>query len=348
MPWFKVDDTLAFHAKVVTAGNAAMGLWVRAGAWCMQQLTDGHVPNHMISVLGSTGQAKALVAAGLWIKVDDGYRFHEWDERQPSRDQVENDRQWNATRMALHRDHELVSAIKDRDGDRCRYCGIQVSWKDRRGPAGATYDHVIPRGPNTLDNIVVACRSCNSRKGQRTPEEAGMNLLPPGSLSQNTSRSDLDTNQIEPESRSRYFQDPDPTRPDPIVISPSGDITSPPPDRPDIDAICEHLADRIHANGSKRPTITAAWREAARLMLDRDQRTPEQVHAAIDWCQDDEFWRSNILSLPKLREQYDRLRLQATRTTRSTDPAADILRREMDAARAHDHTTSTPALQAAP
>jgi len=43
MPWFKVDDTLAFHAKVVAAGNAAMGLWVRAGAHSMQQLTDGFI-----------------------------------------------------------------------------------------------------------------------------------------------------------------------------------------------------------------------------------------------------------------------------------------------------------------
>lgn len=31
MPWFKVDDTLALHGKVVAAGNPAMGLWVRAG-----------------------------------------------------------------------------------------------------------------------------------------------------------------------------------------------------------------------------------------------------------------------------------------------------------------------------
>jgi hypothetical protein len=48
-------------------------------------------------------------------------------------------------------------------------------------------------------------------------------------------------------------------------------------------------------------------------MLDKDGRTEEQVHAAIDWCQDSEFWRGNILSLPKLREKYDQLRLQASR-----------------------------------
>jgi len=83
--------------------------------------------------------------------------------------------------------------------------------------------------------------------------------------------------------------------------------------REDVERVCTHLADRIEGNGSKRPTITKTWRTAARLMLDRDGRTEEQVHGAIDWCQDSDFWRSNVLSMPKLRDKYDTLRLQATR-----------------------------------
>ncbi len=80
-----------------------------------------------------------------------------------------------------------------------------------------------------------------------------------------------------------------------------------------IDRLCTHLADRIEANGSKRPTITKGWRDAARLLMTRDGRTEEQIHRAIDWCQDDAFWRANILSMPTLRKQYDRLRLAAQR-----------------------------------
>lgn len=83
--------------------------------------------------------------------------------------------------------------------------------------------------------------------------------------------------------------------------------------RDDVERICIHLADRIEANGAKRPTIGKSWRDAARLMLDRDGRTEAEVHGAIDWCQSDEFWRANVLSLPKLREKYDQLRLQAQR-----------------------------------
>jgi hypothetical protein len=85
--------------------------------------------------------------------------------------------------------------------------------------------------------------------------------------------------------------------------------------RPDVDRICEHLADRIESNGSKRPIIGKRWREAARLMLDNDRYAEEQIHKAIDWCQNDDFWRSNILSMRKLRDKYETLRLQAARAS---------------------------------
>jgi len=95
--------------------------------------------------------------------------------------------------------------------------------------------------------------------------------------------------------------------------------------RTDVERVCVHLADRIESNGSKRPTITAKWRDSARLLMDRDGRTEDQVHTAIDWCQDDEFWRANILSMPTLRAKYDQLRLAAQRARGAppgTTPAA--------------------------
>lgn len=84
------------------------------------------------------------------------------------------------------------------------------------------------------------------------------------------------------------------------------------PPRPDVDRIVDHLAQRIHASGAN-PKPGKAWYEAARLMLDRDGRPEAEIHQAIDWCQTDVFWRGNILSLPKLREKYDQLKLQAQR-----------------------------------
>lgn len=107
-------------------------------------------------------------------------------------------------------------------------------------------------------------------------------------------------------------------------------------DRPELLALCEHLADRIEANGSRRPRIGKRWITAARLLLDADGRTVDQVHAAIDWSQTDEFWRANVLSMPKLREKYDQLRLAATRAPRSGDRQFDHLRDAYAWAQQHD------------
>lgn len=57
-----------------------------------------------------------------------------------------------------------------RDGHRCAYCGKH---------GADTIDHVYPKGRGGLwawDNCVAACESCNGRKRNRTPEEAGMPL----------------------------------------------------------------------------------------------------------------------------------------------------------------------------
>jgi hypothetical protein len=74
-------------------------------------------------------------------------------------------------------------------------------------------------------------------------------------------------------------------------------------------------------------------------MLDRDERTEDDVHGAIDWCQNDEFWRGNVLSVPKLREKYDQLRLQAQRQQRPTTRAqadGDMFERAMERAVARE------------
>ncbi|WP_341935313.1 hypothetical protein MRBLWO14_000958 [Microbacterium sp. LWO14-1.2] len=92
MVWFKVDDALAFHVKAFVAGNEALGLWVRAGSWSMQQLTDGFVPLGIVLALGGSETSELLVEAQLWEEVEGGYQFHDWAEYQPTREQVQADR----------------------------------------------------------------------------------------------------------------------------------------------------------------------------------------------------------------------------------------------------------------
>lgn len=93
MPWFYVEDTFAFHPKTVAAGNSAVGLWTRAGAWAMQTLTDGAVPAAMANTLGSKKEISALVDTGLWIPEGKNFAFHQWAARQKSRVEVEESRE---------------------------------------------------------------------------------------------------------------------------------------------------------------------------------------------------------------------------------------------------------------
>lgn len=93
------------------------------------------------------------------------------------------------------------------------------------------------------------------------------------------------------------------------------------PSRPEVEHLCTLLADLVEANGAKRPTVTKRWRDAARLMIDRDGHSVEQIEWLIRWSQRDEFWRANILSMPKFREKFDQLRLKATREHANRRPS---------------------------
>jgi 5-methylcytosine-specific restriction endonuclease McrA len=60
-----------------------------------------------------------------------------------------------------------------RDRNTCQFCGEQFSSGE------LTLDHVMPRsrgGPSSWENLVACCYQCNNRKGDRTPEEAGIRL----------------------------------------------------------------------------------------------------------------------------------------------------------------------------
>lgn len=64
--------------------------------------------------------------------------------------------------------------VMTRDHFSCQYCG------NRFKGSQLNYDHVVPRakgGRTVWDNIVSACYACNSKKANRTPQEAGMPLL---------------------------------------------------------------------------------------------------------------------------------------------------------------------------
>jgi len=64
--------------------------------------------------------------------------------------------------------------VYKRDKYVCQYCGKKHS------PSNLNIDHVMPKsrgGKTVWTNVTTSCVNCNSKKGNRTPEESGMSLI---------------------------------------------------------------------------------------------------------------------------------------------------------------------------
>ncbi len=82
----------------------------------------------------------------------------------------------NYARVPKRRPRLNARNIRLRDGNRCQYTGRQLA------PGEGNIDHIVPRsrgGRDSWETCVWSCREINSRKGDRLPDEAGLQLLRP-------------------------------------------------------------------------------------------------------------------------------------------------------------------------
>lgn len=80
----------------------------------------------------------------------------------------------NYARVPRRRPTLNARSIRERDGHRCQYTGRVLR------PDEGNLDHVVPRSRGGIDaweNLVWAAREVNTRKGNRLPHEAGLQLL---------------------------------------------------------------------------------------------------------------------------------------------------------------------------
>jgi hypothetical protein len=135
MTWFKVDDKLHDHRKARNAGCHAMGLWLMAGSWSADNLTDGFVPVDIAERWDRKNfrrLAARLVEVGLWheatVDGEKGWQFHQWNEdgRQPTAEKVKKERAEAAERQRRARE----AAKKKRDAEAARDAVTDLSHRD--------------------------------------------------------------------------------------------------------------------------------------------------------------------------------------------------------------------------
>ena len=126
MPWGRMDDKFHRHQKVRAlrrdkAGREALGVWVFWWSWCLDdaELT-GFVPRDELSP-ADLKAAEVLVRVDLWDKVEGGFRFHNFQKWNPTRDQVEAKREADRKRISAKREGNRENVARDIDATRTRH-----------------------------------------------------------------------------------------------------------------------------------------------------------------------------------------------------------------------------------
>ena len=106
VPWIRLDDEIVHHPKFVTVGPVAGWVWLCGQSYCARFLTDGFIPFGALATAFPSGDRDVLIeqavnrleSAGLWERVERGWQVHDYLHYQPSRQDVE--RQRNQKRKA--------------------------------------------------------------------------------------------------------------------------------------------------------------------------------------------------------------------------------------------------------
>jgi len=206
MAWIELHQSLPTHRKTLILADlldivpvTAMGRIVALWLWALDNAPDGELGAIPVRTLGQAVGwtddpdvlVNALIKAGFLDRIgDDRLVIHDWydytGKLMGAREALARKR--SSMRQAYQ--NGTIQAVRERDGDYCRYCGAKVDWADRNGRLGGTYDHVDPTDAPVVANLVVCCRSCNSAKKKQTAQEAGLRLRPAPSHDSITSRSD--------------------------------------------------------------------------------------------------------------------------------------------------------------
>lgn len=182
--WWRAQNNCVDNAKLIRLGDRAFRSWFNL--MCLASEGGGVLPDIgtvAIKLRMTESRAAAalaeLVNAKLFDRREDGrFEPHEWGQWQFLSDATGAERvqRYRDRRKALgmkpNTDYSIFYAsLAARDGAVCVYC---VETKKR-----LVVDHMTPiiaGGTDDIDNLCLACKTCNSGKAGRTPEQAFMTI----------------------------------------------------------------------------------------------------------------------------------------------------------------------------
>lgn len=184
MAWLRTSDTAGNHPVVLAplvdpTPPPAMDayLWVNALFGFVSRCATaaaGYNRSYVVSdaTAASMGgpawrvAAEAAERAGYWTRhADSGWLIRD-DPEHFVHIRTAEEIDWERARKADSANPKLTVPVRLRDGDGCRYCGDIVRWGDPRSGRGGTYDHRVPgQQAQTPEDLRVACRSCNTIRG---------------------------------------------------------------------------------------------------------------------------------------------------------------------------------------
>jgi hypothetical protein len=102
--WLKLSVDLPDHPKVAELSDRAFRALIASWCYAARFETDGYLPHQAQRAVGMTAKlAGELEAAGLLHRNGSGWHVHDWDEHQPTAEEIARRRVMAAKRQASYR-----------------------------------------------------------------------------------------------------------------------------------------------------------------------------------------------------------------------------------------------------
>lgn len=178
MAWVKMGDDADMYPRLMEAAahpkadartvNELFGFVMRCAAYSAAHLTDSIIEMGVVYTYagGNPDVLQIALDTGLieWTDTPKGKKPKLLEDPDFVHIRSRADVEWSRQRQRDNSDQALRQAVIARDGDQCRWCGIEVYWPGKTSARKGTLDHLKPGEAGTVDTLVVACTRCNSSR----------------------------------------------------------------------------------------------------------------------------------------------------------------------------------------